>query len=86
MKSAEIDDYDDLIRGRSAYVRRHMPVKTLIVAIVMLLGGIIFLSLGFSIVASGKFSHGKDRGITFFVLGGLSKSELSHHHHHHHMI
>ena len=67
------DEYDYEPRMRAPLLVRGPPPKTTIAAVVFLLGGIIFLSLGFSILFSSIISHGKDRGIALIVLGGISK-------------
>lgn len=78
MRPAEIDSYDDyLIYGRTPDSRRAFPIKTAIAGAILLIGGIIFLSLGLSIVFSSLLSHGKDRGVLFLVLGGISKHHPS---------
>lgn len=78
MNPVEITSYDDyLIQGRSPYTQRRFPMKTFIVGAALLIGGIIFLSLGLSIVFSSTLSHGKDRGLLFLILGGISKQATS---------
>ncbi|RYH27260.1 hypothetical protein EON65_13605 [archaeon] len=76
MQPAEISSYDDyVISGRTPLRgRRQLPIKTTLAAAVMLIGGIVLISVGLSIVLSSWLSHGKDRGVLLLVLGGISKS------------
>lgn len=74
MNSVEISSYDDyMIQGRSPYTRQRFPTKTALVGAVMLITGFAFIIAGLSIIFSPKLSHGKDRGLLFLILGGISK-------------
>lgn len=78
MNSMDIgpDSVDFEPRVRRPLIAQYPPLKTTIAAVVLLLGGIIFLSLGLSIMFSSLISHGKDRGLAMVILGGLSKFEF----------
>ncbi len=67
------DEVDYIPRMRTPLLNRNPPPKTTIAAVLMLLGGIICISIGLSIMFSNVISHGKDRGVAILVLGGLSK-------------
>ena len=75
LRSMEVglDEIDYEPRMRTSLLVRSPPPKTTIAAVIFLVGGITFLSLGLSILFSSLISHGKDRGIALIVLGGLSK-------------
>jgi hypothetical protein len=65
------DDFQP--RDRRPLLTRYPPPKTTIAAFLLTLGGIIFLSLGFSILYSHLLTHGKDKGLALIILGGISK-------------
>jgi hypothetical protein len=74
------DQLDFEPRVRRPVLTRYPPLKTTIAAIILLLGGILFISLGLSIFFSHDFLiRGKDRGIMMIILGGLSKFSFIHH-------
>lgn len=74
MRNFEVDDFDSIpLRSRAPIIDRYPPPKTTIAAILLLLGGIIFICLGASILWSNLLSHGKDRGWALFILGAISK-------------
>lgn len=67
------DEIDFIPRYRAPLLVPSPPPKTTIAAITLLLGGILFLSLGASFMWSHAFSHGKDRGLPLLILGSISK-------------
>ena len=67
------DEADYVPRMRTPLLNRNPPPKTTIAAIIMLIGGIVCISVGLSIMFSNVITHGKDRGVAILVLGGLSK-------------
>jgi len=75
-RSAEVtttgDEVDFIPRYRAPLLSQSPPPKTTIAAIVFLLGGILFLSLGASMMWSHTFTHGKDRGLPLLILGSIS--------------
>lgn len=61
-------------RERVPLLPRYPPPKTTIAAVLLLFGGIIFVSLGLSILYTNLLSSGrKDRGLALIILGSLSK-------------
>jgi hypothetical protein len=81
-KQSSGNAYDDSSSGdfqprdRQPLLTRYPPPKTTLAAFLLTLGGIIFLSLGFSMLYSNLFTHGKDKGLALIVLGGISKSSF----------
>ena len=72
------DEVDYIPRMRTPLLNRNPPPKTTIAAAIMLIGGIICISIGLSIMFSNVITHGKDRGVAILVLGGLSKCSFHH--------
>lgn len=61
-------------RERVPLLPRYPPPKTTIAAVLLLVGGIVFVSLGLSILYTNLLSSGrKDRGLALIILGSLSK-------------
>lgn len=75
MSSMEIagDNLDYEPRVRRPLIRPYPPTKTTIAAGLLLLGGIIFITVGLSILFSRILAHGKDRGLAMIILGSISK-------------
>lgn len=68
-------ELDDNPRHRAPLLNRLPPIKTTLCAITFLVVGTVFLCLGASILwASGVMHNNRDKGISFMVLGGLSKT------------
>ena len=69
-----VEDFEDFHpRERIPLLTRYPPPKTTIAAILLTIGGIVFLSLGLSVLYAHWLTHGKDRAITLIVLGSISK-------------
>lgn len=59
-------------RERVPLLPRYPPPKTTIAAVLLLVGGIFFVSLGLSILYTNLLSSGrKDRGLALIILGSL---------------
>eukprot|EP01040_Poterioochromonas_malhamensis_P002915 gene2915-3100_t len=59
-------------RERVPLLPRYPPPKTTIAAVLLLVGGIVFVSLGLSILYTNLLSSGrKDRGLALIILGSL---------------
>jgi hypothetical protein len=69
------DDLRPAIRYRSSLVRRNLPPKTTLAAILLLVFGIIFLCIGANILWNHLIYNGKDKGLAILLLGGISKIE-----------
>lgn len=69
----EDSEYDYEPRIRYPIIPRTPPPKTTLAAIIFTVLGLIFLSLGLSILYSNLLSHGKDRGLALIILGSISK-------------
>lgn len=76
MISMEIsgDNLDYESRLRRSLIRPYPPTKTTIVAGLLFFGGIIFITLGLSILFSHILARGKDRGLAMIILGSISKT------------
>lgn len=67
------DSEDFQPRERLPLLPRYPPPKTTIAAVLLLVGGIIFVSLGLSVLYSNLLTSGKDRGLALLILGSISK-------------
>mmetsp|Transcript_27036 Transcript_27036/g.27279 ORF Transcript_27036/g.27279 Transcript_27036/m.27279 type:complete len:118 (-) Transcript_27036:192-545(-) len=76
MKPMNVDDDTTLLdnvryRARIYYNRGRPPPKTTFAAVFLLMGGVIFLTLGVVMFLKTKGLHNQDRGLAFLVLGGV---------------
>jgi hypothetical protein len=73
-KRASSDNFDDFQpRERYPLIPRYPPPRTTIAAVLLTIGGIVFISLGLSVLFSHLLTHGRDRGLALLILGCISK-------------
>jgi hypothetical protein len=74
MHNMNIDGQEDLApRRRAPLITRYPPPKTTACGLVLLIGGIFFLTFGLTVFYTNLINNGHDSGIAMIVLGGLSK-------------